>query len=79
MDFEKWILVEVWDIFKCILGFLFFFLAALGLCCWSQAFCSCGEWGPLFLAVCGCLTAVASLISEHGLWACRLSKCGMQA
>ena len=24
MDFEKWILVKVWDIFKCILGFLFF-------------------------------------------------------
>ena len=30
-------------------------------------FFSCGEWGLLFLVVRGLLTAVASLIAEHGL------------
>ena len=35
------------------------FLAALGLCCCEQ--------GLLFVAVCGFLIAVASLVAEHGL------------
>ena len=43
------------------------FLAALGLCCCAQAFSSCSEWGLLFVAVCGLLIAVASLLVEHGL------------
>ena len=47
--------------------FLFYFLAALGLRCCVQAFSSCGEWGLLFVAVCGLLIAVASLLAEHGL------------
>ena len=47
--------------------YLLLFLAALGLCCCAQAFCSCGEWGPLFVAVRGHLIAVASLVTEHGL------------
>ena len=47
-----------------IVFFVFlFFLAALGLPCCTQAFSSCGEWGLLFLAVCGLLIAVA----EHRL------------
>ena len=37
------------------------FVAARGL------FSSCGEWGLLFLAVSRLLTAVASLVAEHGL------------
>ena len=36
-------------------------MAALGLHCWARAFSSCGEWGLLFVAVCGLLIAVASL------------------
>ena len=47
--------------------FIYLFLAALGLRCCAQAFSSCGERGLLFVAVCGLLIAVASLIVEHGL------------
>ena len=46
---------------------MYLFLTALGLCCCVQAFSSCGKWGLLFLAVHGLLTAVASLVAEHGL------------
>ena len=48
---------------------LFFnlFLAALGLGCCMQAFSSCSERGLLFVAVCGLLIVVASLVAEHGL------------
>ena len=51
---------------KCIY-FIYLFLAALGLrgCAW--AFSSCSEWGLLFVVVCWLLTAVASLVAEHGL------------
>ena len=45
----------------------YLFLAALGLCCCTQAFSSCGERGLLFVAVRGLLIAVASLVAEHGL------------
>ena len=45
----------------------FFFLAALGLCCCTWAFSSCGERGLLFVVVRGLLIAVASLVAEHGL------------
>ena len=45
----------------------FFFLAALGLHCCPRAFASCGERELLFVAVHGLLTAVASLVVEHGL------------
>ena len=47
--------------------FIYLFMAALGLHCCARAFSSCGERGPLFLAVCGLLTVVASLVVEHGL------------
>ena len=53
-----------------ILGFFIFFcffLAVLGLHCCAWAFCSCGEQGLLFVAVCGLLIAVASLAAGHGL------------
>ena len=43
------------------------YLAALGLRCCARAFSSCGERGLLFLAVCGLLIVVASLVAEHGL------------
>ena len=47
--------------------FIYLFLAALGLRCCVWAFSSCSEWGLLFIAVHGLLTAVASLVAEHGL------------
>ena len=44
-----------------------FILAALGLLCCAQAFSSCSEQGLHFVAVCGLLIVVASLVAEHGL------------
>ena len=46
---------------------MYLFLAALGLHCCAQAFCSCGERGLLFLVVRRLLIVVASLVVEHGL------------
>ena len=43
------------------------FLAALGLCCCTRAFSSCGKRGLLFVEVRRLLIAVASLVVEHGL------------
>ena len=40
---------------------------------------SCGKWGPLFIAVRGPLTIVASLVAEHRLQTRRLSSCGSRA
>ena len=50
--------------YKFILFILF--LAVLGLRC-TRAFSSCGERGILFFGECGLLTAVVSLVAEHGL------------
>ena len=52
-----------------LMGFfsIYLFLAALGLRCCTQAFSSCGERGLLFVAVCGLLITVASLVVEHWL------------
>ena len=52
------------------------FLVVLGLRFCARAFSSCGEWGPLFIAVRGPLTVVASLVAEHRLQMRRLSSCG---
>ena len=54
-------------------------MAVLGLRFCARAFSSCGKWGPLFIAVCGPLTIVASLVAEHGLQTRRLSSCGSRA
>ena len=51
----------------------------LGLRFCAGAFSSCGERGPLFIAVCGPLTVVASLVAEHRLQTHRLSSCGSWA
>ena len=40
--------------------FIYLFLAVLGLRFCARAFSSCGEWGPLFIAVRGPLTVAAS-------------------
>ena len=71
----------------CVLFFFFFnlfilfylFLAVLGLHFCARAFSSCGERGPLFIAVRGPLTIAASLVAEHRLQTRRLSSCGSRA
>ena len=54
------------------LYFIYLLLVALGLCCCTQAFSSCGEGGLLFVAVRSLLIAVSSLVAEHRLQARRL-------
>ena len=45
----------------------------------ARAFSSCGERGPLFIAVRGPLTTAASPVAEHRLQTRRLSSCGARA
>ena len=65
--------------FKFIYLFIYLFLAVLGLRFCARAFSSCGERGPLFIAVRGPLTVAASLVAEHRLQTRRLSSCGSRA
>ena len=51
----------------------------LGLRFCARAFSSCSKRGPLFIAVRGPLTIVASLVAEHRLQTRRLSSCGSGA
>ena len=46
--------------------FISFIFAALGLRCCVQTFSSCGKQELLFVVVRGLLSAVASLIVQHG-------------
>ena len=59
--------------------FIYLFLAVLGLRFCARAFSSCGERGPLFIAVRGPLTIAASPVVEHRLQTRRLSSCGSRA
>ena len=59
--------------------YLYLFLTVLGLRFCARAFSSCGERGPLLIAVRGPLTIAASLVAEHRLQTRRLSSCGSQA
>ena len=70
------------------LTFFFFFLMKAYLfiyfwLCWVfisvRAFSSCGEWGPVLIAVRGPLTVAAPLVAEHKLQTRRLSSCGSRA
>ena len=54
-------------------------MAVLGLRFCARTFSSCGKRGPLFIAVCGPLTIMASLVAEHRLHMHRLSNCGSWA
>ena len=54
-------------------------MAVLGLHFCARAFSSCSERGPLFTAVRGPLTIVASLVAGHRIQTCRLSSCGTRA
>lgn len=47
--------------------FIFSFLLALGLCCFTWAFSSCKEWGLLFVVMSRPLTVGASLTGERRL------------
>ena len=58
---------------------IYLFMAVLGLRVCVRAFSSCGERGPLFIAVRGPLTVAASLVAEHRLQMRRLSNCGSRA
>ena len=51
----------------------------LGLRFCARAFSSCGERGPLFIAVHGPLTVAASPVAEHRLQTRRLSSCSSRA
>ena len=62
-----------------IILFIYLFLTALGLHFCARAFSSCGKRGPLFIAVRGPLTIVASVVAEHRLQMRRLSCCGSRA
>ena len=54
-------------------------MAVLGLRFCARAFSSCSKRGPLFIAVRGPLTVVASLAAEHKVQMRRLSSCGSWA
>ena len=54
-------------------------MAVLGLPFRTRVFSSCGKRGPLFIAVRGPLTIMASLVAEHRLQTRRLSNCGSRA
>ena len=53
--------------YVCMCVCMYVCMAALGLCCCTRAFSSCGEQGLLFIAVRRLLSAVASLVAEHRL------------
>ena len=59
--------------------FIYLFLTVLGLRFCARAFSSCGEQGPLLIAVRGPLTVAASPVAEHRLQTRRLSSCGSRA
>ena len=77
------LLVEIfmWFFFfnKFIYFIIFLILAVLGLRFCARAFSSCGERGPLFIAVRRPLTVAASLVAERRLQMRRLSNCGSRA
>ena len=54
-------------------------MAVLGLRFCARAFSSCGERGPLFIAVRGPLIIASSLVAEHRLQTRRLSSRGSRA
>ena len=62
-----------------LIYYYYYFLVVLDFhfCAW--AFCSCGKWEPLFIAVHGPLTVTASLVAEQRLQTRKLSSCGSRA
>ena len=66
-------------VFFFLIYLFYLFLSVLGLRFCARAFSSCGERGPLFIAVRRPLTVTASPVAEHGLQTRRLSSCGSRA
>ena len=66
-------------LFFFLILFIYLFMAVLGLRFCARALSSCGERGPLFIAVHRPLTIAASLVVEHRLQTRRLSSCGSRA
>ena len=58
---------------------IYLFMAVLGLRFCARALSSCGERGPLFIAVRGPLTVAAPPVAEHRLQTRRRSSCGSRA
>ena len=75
---RKW---QHWDLNPDLNIYLFTYLllAVLGPRFRARALSSCGEWGPLLIAVRGPLTVAASPVAEHRLQTRRLSSCGSRA
>ena len=71
--------IYIYIYLKFIYLFIYLFLAVLGLRFCARAFSSCGKRGPLFIALRGPLTIMASLVAEHRLQTHRLSSCGSRA
>ena len=65
--------------FLFIIYLLCLFLAVLGPRLCTRAFSSCGEWGPLFIAVRGPVTIAAPPVAEQRLQTLRLSSRGPRA
>ena len=76
---KEWIFLLLPLLYSFFFFFFYLFLAVLGLRFCARAFSSCGKWGPLFIAVRGPLTLVASPVAEHKLQTRRLSICGSRA
>ena len=76
--FGGWLVPQTLFFFFYKFIYLFIF-AVLGLRFCARAFSSCGEQGPLFIAVHGPLTIETSVVAEHRLQTLRLSSCGSRA
>ena len=59
-------MIHTFKLFFFFFNFIFLFLAALGLRCCMRAFSVCGEWGLLFVALCGFLIAWLLLLRSTG-------------
>ena len=64
---DHWTTTEVPTPLSLLLFVYLFIFSCVGSLLLHVAFSSCGEWGLLSIAVRGLLTAVASLVAEHGL------------
>ena len=79
MVLMSFVFVFFFNFYLFIYLFIHSFMAVLGLRFCAKAFSSCGERGPLFIAVRGPLAIAASLVAEHRLQMRRLSNCGSRA
>ena len=74
-DGQHYLAMRYFLIKVCTFLLVYLVLAALGLHCCTQAFSSCGTWGPFLAAVCRLLTAGAPLLRSTGSRLRGLSSC----